>query len=219
MATTSSTSSTTTTTAAVVGNPDGPVVSAEGAQLARPAGAQRARPISHDCRVLAMPGTTARCGTGQGATADLVWLVDRLASGGTAVTIFRVVAGGATPVLQARDSDGSTWSAVRVLVADVGGPPGSELLVGFRSTATSGLLQVDAVGGAGTVLFHRELDQGRATALRGHYVDWAARFGPTDPNCCPSVYGRSLVAFENGAWRLVQTVNVSPAAVPRGSFP
>ena len=55
-------------------------------------------------------------------------------------------------------------------------------------------------------------------AIGDHYVDWGARFGPTDPNCCPSVYGQSMIAFENGAWRVVQATNVSPTRVPQGTL-
>lgn len=213
--TTAPTSSTTTT---VGGDPNGPIVSAEGAQLAA---AKPGRPLKRRqgrCDGLAPRGDQVQCGTGKGATADLVWVVDHRRKGGTSVQVLKSSGQRFTPVLGANDPDGSAWSTVDVEAADIGGPPGDELLVGFRSPTTNGLLQVDVVGGNGTVLFHRELEQGRAEATGGSYQDWSAQFGPNDPNCCPSVYRHAVIAFVNGNWREVQGADVPPSEAPKGQF-
>lgn len=122
-------------------------------------------------------------------------------------------------VLSAKPSDPSSWTDVQAFPADIGGPPGPEIVVGYRLSGTGGQLHVDVVGGDGSVLFHRELDQGRVDTAGGVYRDWAAEFGPDDPNCCPSVYTSETVDFVGGQWRVGHHTQVPPDQAPKGQFP
>lgn len=200
-------------------DPTGPVVSNQGAELGPPNPAPAPVALPGDCHELAQPGTTVDCGRGSGGSAGLLWVVRHGPASSAEVDIYRVSGNQATMVLTAKPSDPSSWTGVQAFAADIGGPPGAEIVVGYRLSGTGGQLHVDAVGGDGSVLFHRELDQGRVDTTGGVYRDWTAEFGPDDPNCCPSVYTASTVAFVNGQWRVGSQAQVPPAQVPKGQVP
>ncbi|HVX17681.1 MAG TPA: hypothetical protein VHA73_06590 [Acidimicrobiales bacterium] len=222
VASTSSTSSTppTAATTTTPANPDGPVVSAQGAELAPPTTTATPVPYTGDCRDLVPAGAVADgCGRGTAGSSDLAWVVHHGPGATKGVDIYRVGSGTATVALTATDPDGTSWTSVKAFTADVGGPPGDEIVVGYRLGGTGGQLHVDVVGAAGVVQFHRELDQGRVQVSDGVYHDWAAQFGPDDPNCCPSVYEAETVDYLGGQWRVGRRALVPPTQVPASEVP
>jgi hypothetical protein len=212
------------------GNPNGPVVPADGAVLTpidpRPA------PVPYEatpgCSWLpdaSAPNDAARpcggpaTGTGTAARPGLAWVLAPNGSGGRTLTVYRVVDGTAQAVLSASDQTGAAWGAVTPQMAALEGLTEPALVVGFRMSGSAGQLQVDVVSSDGTVAFHRELDQGRAEVGDGQYQDWAAKYASDDPNCCPSAYEHSVVRLASGQWRVVIDEMVPPDQVPKGQFP
>ncbi|MEJ7585256.1 MAG: hypothetical protein WKF43_14515 [Acidimicrobiales bacterium] len=199
---------------------DAPVLDATEALLAPVGPGRRTQPFASgaDCRELSEQPTAVECGVAptpspQGA---LVWLVEGAAPSGLRVTAAR---GRAQPVLEADDPDGQRVSAVHDAAGDLDGTPGSEIVIGFRLRGSGAFLVLDAVGGDGTVLFHRSLDHGRARVGPSDIEAWSARFGPEDPNCCPQAYVRDLVVTDGRSWRIAAITEVPADDVPAGQFP
>jgi hypothetical protein len=216
----SGSSTTVPPTTTVPPDPNGPVVGAEGAELAPPPATPPVVPVTvpADCHELAPATVKVDCGRGSGATAGLLWVVRHGPGAASGVDVYRVVGAQATLALTANDGDGSSWAGVAAFVADVGGPDGAEIVVGYRLQGTGAQLHVDVVGGNAQVLFHRELDQGRFDTAGGVYRDWSAKFGPDDPNCCPSRFTAETVDFVGGQWRVGRHADIAPSDVPAGQM-
>ena len=95
---------------------------------------------------------------------------------------------------------------------------GDEVVIGLRNAGTGALLELEIVGGDGTVLAHDTLDRGRAALDHGVVRTWTARYLPDDPNCCPSGYQEAVVGYGGGRWRSVPERQVPAADVPQGDF-
>jgi hypothetical protein len=211
--TTSTTAFLNTTTTAL-----GPVVSGEGAVLAKPPVAET-RTSSSGCGSLNDPGWSSNCGIVQARDADLAWILETksVIGGGTArrAYVFRRQSGSSwTLALAAKDDDGTTYADMRLRSADVSGDGSPDIVFGFRVQGTGQILMVDVVEGPGEVVVHRELSKGSVRVSSGQLDDWSANLGPDDPSCCPSSYTHGEVRKVSGAWRLVRQTSVPPDDVP-----
>ncbi len=194
----------------------------EGAELAPPGQPPAPIAVPRDCHALAKGGETIDCGRAGGAPQDLLWVLRHGPGSAQGVDIYRVDGVRAFLALTADDPSGSSWEKVGVLAAGIGGPGGRAVVVTYQLGGTGGQLHVDVVGsidGEPTVMFHRELDQGRVDTSGGVYRDWSAKFAPDDPNCCPSVFVAETVDYIGGRWRVGHHVEVPPYRVPAGQVP
>jgi hypothetical protein len=222
-ASTSSTSSTTsgpTTTVATgptstVPPTGGSVLTDDDSVLAAPADA---RPVElrgvDPCGVLASAARSI-CGT----VGPLAWVTGPGSAHRSPVTIYRVEHGTATPTLEVQPGVRDDYGEVRVVEADLDGAAGDELIIGLRNAGTGALLEIEIVGGDGTVLAHDTLDRGRAELDHGVLRTWAAKYLPDDPNCCPSAYEEGVDGYGGGRWRSVPLRQVPADEVPDGDFP
>jgi hypothetical protein len=201
---------------------DAPVVDATGAVLAPPsASATVLVPPGDPCTVLADPATAHECSSTLVGDGELVWSVEELLQGvpGLRVSVFWLLDGRATEVLSYDDDTGTQFAQVTALPGDVDGHPGEELVVGFRTQGSSAFLELDVVSGQGVVVAHRSLDKGRAELSADGVDTWVAQFGPTDDNCCPSVFAAERLTFVGTQWRLTPKTLVPADQVPLGDFP
>jgi hypothetical protein len=215
----------TTDTSDMTGPPlgaDAPVVDGTGAVLLAPpdqAPAPIPLPQGDPCTVLVPAGNGIECGVTGAGDQRLMWTVEPLpGTPGRRVTVLRLADGLATPTLVV-DDDGTQFAAVTAVPGDIDGRPGDELVVGFRSQGSSAYLDLDVVGGDGTVVAHRSLDKGRAEPATDGVRTWSARFGPDDDNCCPSAYQAEQLVFDGTRWRLAPSVLVDADQAPAGAFP
>jgi len=202
--------------------PDAPVVDGTGAVLTRPsAPAVVVVPPGDPCTVLADPTTAYECSSTLIGDGELVWSVEELLQGvpGLRVSVFWVLEGLALEVLSADDDAGSQFAQITALQGDVDGQPGEELIVGFRTQGSSAFLELDVVNGQGAVVAHRSLDKGRAVLAPDGVNTWVAQFGPTDDNCCPTVFAAERLTFVGNQWRLTPPALVPAEQVPLGDFP
>jgi hypothetical protein len=155
-----------------------------------------------------------------GVAGDLAWVVrPDGAAERSPVTVHVVEGGSATPVLAVEREARAEYGAAHVEVADLDGTAGDELVVGLRNAGTGALLQLEVVDGTGRVVAHVTLDRGRAVLDGGGLRTWAARYGPDDPNCCPSRFDAARVVTTGDRWSSVPGGEVAPADVPPGDFP
>jgi hypothetical protein len=159
------------------------------------------------CAALADPGWDTTCGTAAARGATLAWLIESRAASGTTqhrALVFRQTA--ATRwnlVLQAEDTAGSRFGAIRARVADVSGDGAEEIAFGFTSGSATPSLAVDLVEGPGSVVVHRDLRRGAARVSTGQMNTW--RQGSADQMI------HDVIQFRSGAWRIVAS-STEPAA-------
>jgi hypothetical protein len=139
-----------------------------------------------------------------GVAAGLTWRIDPPARG---IEIDARSGAG----LAADDAAGATWSAITVR------PVGDALAVGFRDQGSGQFLAIDLVDPDGTVGASVRLDHGRATVTGDRLETWSARFGPDDPNCCPSAWVHQVLANSTGGWIVASEDQVDQP--PEGDFP
>lgn len=192
-----------------------PVVDGRGAVLGAAATSARREMTGTDCRTLAPAGSTAECGAFRGKGGiDLVWLVEsRTVSGerGTTVTgrrayVLRKAADNRwTPVLEARDDDGSRFTAITARVEDVSGDGAAEVAFGFRRRGAGNTLAIDLVEGPGTVVVHHEAPGGSARVSKGQLDVWQS---------AGDRYDHLTIRFADNAWRIVSNVKETAGQVP-----
>jgi hypothetical protein len=217
---TSTTAATTTTTVAPTTTTSTtqapkPVVDGRGAILTAAAPSARREMTGTDCRTLAATGSTAECGAFRGkGNVDLAWLIEsRTVSGerGTTFTarrafVLRKAADNRwTPVLEARDDDGSRFTAIAARVDDVSGDGAAEVTFGFRQRGAANTLSVDVVEGPGTVVVHRDAPGGSARVSTGQLDLWQAAGDRFD---------HLTIRFTDNAWRIVANVKETAGQVP-----
>ena len=151
---------------------------------------------------------------------ELAWLVGRhRGTGALRAYVFRRLVGNQwTVALSAADDDGVEFAGIVVRVEDVSGDGRPDIVFGIRHQGTGQILELDVVEAPGQVTLHRELDKGTAAVAPGQLEDWAAQFGPEDPNCCPSSFLHTVIRVEGGAWRAVAQEQVDPNSQPPGDF-
>jgi hypothetical protein len=201
---------------------DAAVVDGTGAVLVAPPdpGAAPVPVRSGDpCAALVDPAAGFECGMADAGAGGLAWVIDeRTGTPGRRVTVFRLADGLATATLVV-DDDGAQFARIVAVPGDIDGRPGDELVVGFRTQGSSAFLDLDVVGGDGTVVAHRSLDKGRAELAADGVRMWSARFGPTDDNCCPSAFLAERLTFDGARWRLAPSVLAPADQAPPGAFP
>ncbi len=199
---------------------DGPVVTSAGAFLqpvAGPAPGAARYTGQEDCAALGAPGLDVSCT--ESSTLLAVAEEGPNLTAPVQVTIYALGAGIATPRLRFTDADKATVAGVTVRTPPLGGRSGDGLAVGFRSQGSGSNLELDLLDGEGRVSAHRSYEKGRAVLSSASVDGWTARFGPDDPNCCPSTYHHEHLVFDGAVWHLDSEDDVPAAAVPVGDFP
>lgn len=189
--------------------PPGDIVTHEGAVLARP-DLSTPRPMVSDCRSLAEDGWTARsCDRVAARGADLVWLIQERGNRLRALVLRPSTAG--TWVVILASPDGTRWQGIRVAVADVSGDGPPEIAFGF-SRADSGQLDIDLVEGPGRVVVHAAVTDGVARVRPLQFETWE----PVSSD--PATYDHSVIRFDGGAYRRIETGRVPASSVPDGDL-
>ena len=176
------------------------------------------------CQALVTPGAVGECGEVTVSGNRVVWVVERTTTNGITATLARMLSfvsdeNGWVEWLQASDPSGEQWSDVNVVPSDLTGDGVRELLVGFRGTDEAVSLDLDIIGfgqdNLPVVLAHP------ATAAHGSVVitgaemqEYVAQYPGGEPACCPPTYQRQTIAFVDGFFRITETQDVAPNAVP-----
>jgi hypothetical protein len=122
------------------------------------------------------------------------------------------------PVLEALDPGTRRFASIRAHTIDLDGDGVDEVVFGFRARqGSAGILQLDVVSAEGVVL-HRDLDKGSASVGNGELETWEARFGPEDPNCCPSTFVHAVVGYRDGEWGDLRREDVPAEAARPDDF-
>lgn len=217
--TTTTLAPTTTATTAV---PQAPL-SGESAVLIPPVvPSTRTLDPTRGCQSLADGGPwEVRCDLVRASGGTLAWMVEERdvtpgAKRARRAYVFRDtgVGSGWNLELEARDEDGSRFTAVNIRVADVSSDGFEEATFGFRNVGPAAVLSLDVVEGPGRVAAHRELARGSARVSNGQLDTWAAAFEPADQPCCPSTFLHDVIRFRDGAYRIVASEKVRPVDVP-----
>jgi hypothetical protein len=178
------------------------------------------------CQSLVTPGLTGECGEVQVAGGRVVWVVERRAvaggAAGFAVRILRydAAAGGWVERLRAEDLDARRWADVAVLLADLTHDGVAELIVGFHGLGDRRPLDVDVVGygqdGSPEVVGHLKSAALGSLVVNGagQLLEYAARYAPGEPACCPGSFELRTITYESGLLRQVATEDIAPTAVP-----
>lgn len=194
---------------------DLPAISDKGAQL-RPADGEVV-PADAGCEAL-ITWDEGDCGV----EADLVWVSERrlastLETDEHRVRVFTLNDGGWVERLRADDLDEPRWMDVRVAARDLTGDGESELLVSYRYFGSGQDLGTDVVyadDGVPTVAHLDDAVRGSVVLQDGDVIQYRAKPAPGDANCCPSVFERRTIAWQDGAFRVVSTDTVEPGQVP-----
>ncbi len=188
--------------------PPGDIVTGEGAVLARP-DLSTPRPMVSDCRSLAEDGWTARsCDRVAARGADLMWLIQERGNRLRALVLRPSTAGTWAVILASPDD--TPWQAIRVGVADVSGDEAPEIAFGFRR-ADSGL-DIDLVEGPGRVVVHVVVTDGVARVRPVQLETWES------VSSDPATYHHSVIRFDGGAYRRIETGRVPASSVPDGDL-
>jgi hypothetical protein len=188
------------------------------------------------CQVLLDSGD-GDCAFVQRADGDFAFTIesgptldDVLASRPWTVRVFRpsaTVPNGWELALEATPTEGYTgalYAAVTAKVADVTRDGEDELVIGFRSEGTGGILDLDVVGiaegGAPRVLAHDQLYKGTVVVRADRLVTYTPVYRRSDGNCCPTWIQRARVTFDDGAFRVHpgRRTHTERADVPPGDL-
>jgi len=160
-----------------------------------------------DCAFVPRPGGGLALTIESGPTIDTV-----LASRPWTVRVYRpsaTVPDGWELALEARPTEGysgALFAEVTGKVVDVTGDGEDELVLGFRSEGTGGILDLDVVGigddGAARVLAHDQLYKGTVVVRDDRFVTYTPIYRRSDGNCCPTWIQRAKVTFEDGVFRV-----------------
>jgi hypothetical protein len=220
-ATTSSTT-TTATTVATTAPPTtlaaGSALGADEATLAPPEDGTPARTATTDvaCPAPAAEGfTIVTCAVGGSS----VGLVEKQGdTGGLIAWVLHRNGSTLTPALVAPDPDASLWSSVTLLPADLDGDGAKELIFGFRSLGSGGLLSVDVVSSDAVKAHLGDLPQGAATVAPGALETWSAVSAADDPVCCPSSLQHLVIHGRRGAYTVAKDEHVAPGSAPKSQL-
>lgn len=114
-----------------------------------------------------------------------------------------------------------SFANVAVRSADLTGDGRPELLVGYRAGGTGQFESYDVItfegGGEPRVAAHREQLHKGSVALDGaSLVDYSA--DESSPACCPTSATKTTIAWQNGAFRIVDVVDVPIDQQPSDLF-
>ena len=223
----SPTASPTTTTTVAVPTPapnEQPAIPTTGAILREGSRPVLPGAVNAPCQALVTPGALGECGEVTVSGNRVVWIVERTTANGITATLARVVSfvtdeNGWVEWLQASDPTGETWSDVNVVASDLTGDGVAELLVGFRGTTDASNLDLDIVGfgqdNLPVVLAHPDTAPHGSVVVTGASLqEHVAQYPGGEPECCPPTYQRQTIAFVDGFFRITETQDVSPSAVP-----
>lgn len=216
-----STHSTGTSSPAVSVPADAPVVTADDAVLAAAAKPETLQIGGQDpCRVLTGTARLGGCAVIEGANGKLAWFAsDENSPDPPVVVIYRLRGGLLKETVELSDALRPTVEPATVVSTNLDRRPGEEMVVGIRNQGTGGILQLEIIGGSGTVVGHLTVDRGRAVVGPGAIEVWEAQYGPDDPNCCPSAFAHRRIVFAEGRYRIIDEGNEPTGLVPLGQFP
>jgi hypothetical protein len=123
-----------------------------------------------------------------------------------------------TPVLIAPDPDAALWSGISLVTADLDGDHVKELVFGFRSQGSGGLLSIDVVSGDAVKAHLGDLPQGAATVAPGALDTWSAVYAAADPVCCPSALQHLLIHGRRGVYTVAKDEQVAPGSAPKSQL-
>lgn len=177
------------------------------------------------CQALVTAGAVGECGEVTVGPNRIVWVIERTSTpSGATATLTRMLSfvpeeSGWVEWLQAADPTGEEWSDVNVIPSDLSGDGVPELLVGFRHTDEALSLDLDIVGygqdNLPVVLAHPETaPHGSIVVTGGSLQGYVAQYPGGEAPCCPSVYLRRTIAYEDGFFRITGAETVSPNLVP-----
>jgi hypothetical protein len=202
-----------------------PAIGTGGAVLAEGDRAVVSVAASVPCTTLITTGLLGECGEVPVAGNRVVWVVESsptaTAARSRTVRVFTYVPDetGWVEWLGASDPGGERWIDVNVLEQDLTGDGVPELLFGYRGPGDEATLDVDIVSytdvGLPRVVAHPETAaRGSATLGGGTLELYAAQYPGDEPACCPPVYVRSTIVFDQGSFRITATEDVPPTTVP-----
>lgn len=182
-----------------------------GAVLVRPSDTTTTRPVdkAKGCNSANDPGwEITECGALRSGSTVLLWLVETKGKGIRTLVLREQTAGRWVVVLAARDDNGKAFSSVGVRGEDVSGDGQPELVFGFHRRGDDKVLAVDVVDASPSVVVHRELVQGSATATKGRLDTWAAN---------GDAFDQIAIRFVAGQWQASAPQRVGRSAVPPSS--
>ena len=201
----------------------GPAIGTQGAVLAPGDNHVTAGSLTTNCSTLVSASDGGDCGSVNAGTTKVIWTVDGQptlgSAGDLAVHLFTYSTDSGGWVEQ-MSAGGGSWQSIKVVAADLTGDGNDELLVGYRSPAEADKLEVDIVGfaqdGTPEILAHLDAATKGSIVIVGKAVtSYAAQYPNGEAVCCPPSYEESVIVFEAGSFRVAQTINVAPSAVPR----
>lgn len=189
-----------------------PGLTAAGAILVPPAKpSTRKLATKDDCTPLLDPHADGGCGTVAAKGGNLYWLVKKTSGGGRRAQVYKAGSGqNITLVLQAVDTDGSTFGEVRAVAADVSGDGSADIAFGFHRAGAAQVLAVDVVEGPGAVTLHREWAKGAVDVAPAQLDGW----GTT----ASGAYAHEVVRMMSGSWRVVASAPAQPSEVPKSQL-
>jgi hypothetical protein len=223
-------SSPTTTTTTASGPKIGDKVTAKGTQLTKPSSPDtRQIDAEQGCRTF-VETPDGQCEIVMMAGGNALWTVDALPGSDTGERVWRLRIrvrstsmpdGGWDVALALPESPDPLFANVAVKSADVTGDGRPELLVGYRSGGTGQFESYDVVtyesGEKIDVAAHREGLHKGSVELNGiRIVDYSA--DEESPECCPTRARRTAIVFEDGAFIVAETGDVSIDQQPPDLF-
>ncbi len=182
-----------------------------GAVLTRPSDTTTTRPVdkAKGCNSANDPGwEITECGALRSGSTVLLWLVETKGKGIRTLVLREQTAGRWVVVLVARDDNGKAYSSVGVRGEDVSGDGQPELVFGFHRRGDDKVLAVDVVDASPSVVVHRDLTQGSATATKGRLDTWSAN---------GDAFDQVAIRFVAGQWQASAPQRVARSAVPPSS--
>jgi hypothetical protein len=202
-----------------------PAIGTDGRVLSEGTREVVAAPANSPCAGLITAGVLGECGEVPVAGNRVVWVVESQATTTAAraytVRIFTFVTeeSGWVEWLRAEDAAGERWIDVNVVARDLTADGVPELVVAFHEQGDAETLQVDLVSysevGIPEVVAHpADADQGSLVFAGTGFDLYAGRYPAGEPACCPPVFARQTVTYEEGFFRIAATEDVASNAVP-----
>ena len=177
------------------------------------------------CAALITPGILGECGQVPVAGNRVMWVVESspttTAARAFTVRVFTFVTdeSGWVEWLRAEDAGGERWTEVNVATRDLTTDGVPELVVAFHEQGEAEALSVDVVSysevGIPQVVAHpADADHGSLVFATAGFDLYAARYPADEPVCCPPVFSRQSVAYQDGFFRITGSEDVAPNAVP-----
>jgi hypothetical protein len=128
-------------------------------------------------------------------------------------------------VLRAVQADPGAWADFNIVTGNIDSGENDELVSGLRLAGSGGFLNVNIVdirsGTPRVMAVNNEIPSGVAVLRPNNGVEmWAAVYGPTDPECCPSTFARFTLFAAGSDWLGIPgpTVPAGDPSIPPTQF-